>query len=65
MPTICAPPPQASSTGTARALHIGTRTQVWQIEIRDPRERLVCISRITLAVIDRDPKVSLPGRAKS
>jgi 1,4-dihydroxy-2-naphthoyl-CoA hydrolase len=49
-------------TGTARALHIGTRTQVWQIEIRDARERLVCISRITLAVIDRDPRVSVPGR---
>jgi len=49
-------------TGTARPLHIGQRTQVWQIEIRDARERLVCISRITLAVIDRDPQVSLPGR---
>ena len=48
-------------TGTARPLHIGQRTQVWQIEIRDARERLVCISRITLAVIDRDPQVSLPG----
>jgi acyl-coenzyme A thioesterase PaaI-like protein len=35
---------------------------VWQIEIRDARERLVCISRITLAVIDRDPRVSVPGR---
>jgi 1,4-dihydroxy-2-naphthoyl-CoA hydrolase len=49
-------------TGTARPLHIGQRTQVWQIEICDARERLVCISRITLAVIDRDPQVSLPGR---
>jgi 1,4-dihydroxy-2-naphthoyl-CoA hydrolase len=49
-------------TGTARALHIGQRTQVWQIEIRDERERLVCISRITLAVIDRDPQVAVPGR---
>jgi acyl-coenzyme A thioesterase PaaI-like protein len=35
---------------------------VWQIEIRDERERLVCISRITLAVIDRDPQVAVPGR---
>jgi 1,4-dihydroxy-2-naphthoyl-CoA hydrolase len=49
-------------TGTARSLHSGQRTQVWQIEIRDERERLVCISRITLAVIDRDPQVPVPGR---
>jgi uncharacterized protein (TIGR00369 family) len=41
-------------TGTARAIHIGHRTQVWQIEIRDPREKLVCISRLTLAVLPRD-----------
>ena len=41
-------------TGTARPIHIGRRTQVWQIEIRDPREKLVCISRLTLAVLARD-----------
>jgi 1,4-dihydroxy-2-naphthoyl-CoA hydrolase len=41
-------------TGTARPIHIGRRTQVWQIEIRDPREKLVCISRLTLAVLPRD-----------
>jgi 1,4-dihydroxy-2-naphthoyl-CoA hydrolase len=50
-------------TGTARPVHLGQRTQVWQIEIRDARERLVCVSRITLAVIDRDPRVTLPGRS--
>ena len=52
-------------TGTARSLHLGHRTQVWQIEIRDARDRLVCVSRITLAVIDRDPRVQLPGRSGS
>jgi 1,4-dihydroxy-2-naphthoyl-CoA hydrolase len=41
-------------TGTARPTHIGRRTQVWQVEIRDPREKLVCISRLTLAVLPRD-----------
>jgi 1,4-dihydroxy-2-naphthoyl-CoA hydrolase len=41
-------------TGTARPVHIGRRTQVWQIEIRDPREKLVCISRLTLAVLPRE-----------
>ena len=45
--------PSAVITGTARAFHIGTRSQVWSIEIRDERDRLICISRITMAVIDR------------
>lgn len=39
--------------GTARPIHLGTRSQVWQIEIRDERERLICISRLTMAIIDR------------
>lgn len=43
-------------TGTARPVHIGSRTQVWSIEIRDPRERLVCISRLTVAVVDWKPE---------
>ncbi len=40
-------------TGTARPLHRGRSTQVWQIEIDDPAGRPVCVSRITLAVLDR------------
>lgn len=40
-------------TGTARPIHLGSRSQVWQIEIRDERERLVCISRLTMAIIER------------
>jgi 1,4-dihydroxy-2-naphthoyl-CoA hydrolase len=40
-------------TGTARAYHIGKRSQVWQIEIRDEQEKLVCVSRLTMAVVDR------------
>jgi len=42
-------------TGTARPIHLGSRSQVWGIEIRDPRERLVCISRLTLAVVEWRP----------
>ena len=38
--------------GTARPFHIGSRSQVWSIEIRDPAERLVCISRLTVAVVE-------------
>ena len=41
--------------GTARPFHIGARSQVWGIEIVDSRKRLVCVSRITLAVIARSP----------
>ena len=40
-------------TATARPVHIGTRSQVWQIEIHDDRGRLVCISRLTMATINR------------
>lgn len=40
-------------TGIARPLHVGGTTQVWEIRISDAGERLVCVSRITLAVLDR------------
>ncbi|HVV97444.1 MAG TPA: hotdog fold thioesterase [Rhodanobacteraceae bacterium] len=40
-------------TGTARPLHIGRSTQVWEIRIEDEQGRLVCISRLTLAVVPR------------
>lgn len=35
----------------ATPLHRGRSTQVWQVELRDERERLVCASRCTLAVV--------------
>lgn len=38
-------------TGTARPLHVGGRTQVWEIRIEDESARLVCVSRLTLAVV--------------
>ncbi|RSD30355.1 hotdog fold thioesterase [Vibrio pectenicida] len=37
-------------TGRAEPLHLGVSTQVWQIDIRDDRGRLVCSSRLTIAV---------------
>ncbi len=40
-------------TGTARSVHLGKSTQIWQIEIVDEQQRLVCISRITLAVVPK------------
>ncbi len=38
-------------TGTARPLHIGRSTQVWEIRIEDEAGKLVCISRLTMAVV--------------
>jgi 1,4-dihydroxy-2-naphthoyl-CoA hydrolase len=39
--------------GTARAVHLGGRTHVWSIEIVNDAQKLLCISRITMAVIKR------------
>ena len=38
-------------TGTARPVHIGRTTQVWQIELRNDAGELTCVSRITMAVL--------------
>ena len=40
-------------TGIARPVHIGKTTQVWDIRIHDNRDKIVCISRITIAVLKR------------
>jgi len=40
-------------TGTARPVHLGGRTHVWSIEIVNTEQKLVCISRLTMAVIKR------------
>ena len=37
--------------GVGKPLHIGAKTQVWSIEIRDENDKLVCISRCTMAVV--------------
>ena len=38
-------------TGTARPVHIGRTTQVWQIELKNDAGELTCVSRITMAVL--------------
>ena len=40
-------------TGTARPYHIGRRTQVWETRLEDDQQKLTCISRITIAVLER------------
>jgi 1,4-dihydroxy-2-naphthoyl-CoA hydrolase len=42
-------------TASARPFHLGSRSHVWHIEIRDEREKLVCVSRLTMAVVERRP----------
>jgi 1,4-dihydroxy-2-naphthoyl-CoA hydrolase len=38
--------------GTAKPIHLGKTTQVWEIRITDERDKLCCISRLTMAVIE-------------
>jgi len=38
--------------GTAKPVHIGRSTQVWHIDIEDEQGKLVCVSRLTMAVKD-------------
>ena len=40
-------------TGTASPLHLGTLTHVWDIKIVDEKDKLVCVSRLTVAIIPR------------
>lgn len=40
-------------TGTASPLHLGGSTHVWDIKIHDEREKLICVSRLTVAIIPR------------
>jgi 1,4-dihydroxy-2-naphthoyl-CoA hydrolase len=50
-------------TGTARPVHLGGRSQVWEIRIEDDRQKLVAISRMTLAVVEGQAPVPGDGRA--
>lgn len=51
-------------TGTARPLHLGRASQVWEIRIEDERQRLLCISRLTVAVAAiADLSAEAQGRA--
>jgi uncharacterized protein (TIGR00369 family) len=42
-------------TGTARPVHIGRSTQVWQIDLANDSGELTCVSRITMAVLGVRP----------
>jgi 1,4-dihydroxy-2-naphthoyl-CoA hydrolase len=36
----------------AKPIHIGKKTHVWNIEITDEKGKMVCISRLTMAVVE-------------
>ena len=40
-------------TGIATPLHLGSTTHVWDIRIKDEKDKLVCISRHTVAILKR------------
>jgi uncharacterized protein (TIGR00369 family) len=40
-------------TATATPVHVGRRTQVWDVRITDEEGRAICVSRCTLAVVPR------------
>lgn len=47
------PVTQGYVTGTARPIHIGRSTQVWDIRLEDDAGHQTCVSRLTLAVVPK------------
>jgi 1,4-dihydroxy-2-naphthoyl-CoA hydrolase len=48
-------------TGTARPIHLGKRSQVWDIRIEDEKGRLTCISRLTVSVLEGSTQAMAEG----
>jgi 1,4-dihydroxy-2-naphthoyl-CoA hydrolase len=40
-------------TGIAKPIHLGVKTHIWEIRIIDERQKLMCISRLTMAVFEQ------------
>ncbi len=40
-------------TATVEPLHTGSSTHVWDIKIRDEKEKLICVSRLTVAILKK------------
>lgn len=43
-------------TATARPFHLGAKTHVWDIRIINESDQLICVSRLTVAVLDKTNK---------
>ena len=44
--------------GITKPLHLGNTTQIWEIRISDEKGKLACISRLTLAVLEKEPRLA-------
>src|SRR5215203_2933098 len=44
---------QGFVTGIAKPIHLGSSTHVWDIRISDEKEQLICISRLTVAILPK------------
>ncbi|MDE3251327.1 MAG: hotdog fold thioesterase [Bacteroidota bacterium] len=40
-------------TGTAKPIHLGASSHVWEIRITDEADKLICISRLTVAILKK------------
>ena len=47
------PVSQGQVTGVCTPIHIGKKTHVWDIKIYDQNQKLSCISRLTVAILDK------------
>ncbi|HEU0002986.1 MAG TPA: PaaI family thioesterase [Ktedonobacteraceae bacterium] len=47
-------------TGIATPIHRGRTTQVWDVKITDENDKLICVSRCTIAVVNRPPENGSP-----
>jgi uncharacterized protein (TIGR00369 family) len=41
-------------TGRVKPVHVGKRLQVWEITVRDEKDRTVCVARLTTMVVAND-----------
>lgn len=39
--------------GKAKPIHIGKKTHLWEIKITNEQDKLICISRLTMAILDK------------
>lgn len=46
--------------GTATPIRLGRTAHVWDVRITDEEEKLVCVSRCTIAIVERAPENGSP-----
>ncbi len=49
------PKREGTVTAVATPLHFGRTTHVWDIKVSDENDKLICVSRCTVAIVDRPP----------